>query len=120
MYLDDQFRRDSGENLSGVIGHGRGFPDLTQLSVYGPPGLEVKLLDGVLLAIRCETLLSHELRFDPKFEFHFYDMDFCRQAERRGLRMGTFAVSMIHASAGELGGKAWLASYHRYLEKYGE
>ncbi len=120
MYLDDQFRRDHGANLSGVIGHGRGFPDLTQLSVYGRPGQEVKLLDGVFLAIQCETLLTHHLRFDPQFEFHFYDLDFCRQAEIRGLRMGTFAVSLIHASAGELGGKAWQASYHRYLAKYGE
>jgi len=30
--------------------------------------------------------------FDPRFQFHFYDLDFCRQAEQRGLKMGTWAL----------------------------
>jgi hypothetical protein len=47
MFLDDTFRRDDDANLSGVLGHGQGFPDLLELSVYGSPGQEVKLLDGV-------------------------------------------------------------------------
>jgi hypothetical protein len=120
MYLDDQFTRDESKHLSGVLGHGKGFPELTQLSVYGPPGQEVKLLDGVFLAIHSDTLRTHQLRFDPQFDFHFYDLDFCRQVELRDLRMGTFAASLIHGSAGELGGKAWQQSYQLYLRKYGE
>src|SRR6202040_2197915 len=87
MYLDDSFQRDQDENLSGVLGHGEGFPNLRQLSIYGEPRSECKLLDGVLLAVRSETLLEHGLRFDPRFTFHFYDLDFCRQAEQMGLRM---------------------------------
>lgn len=120
MYLDDKFARDSKGNLSGVLGHGDGFPNLTQLSVYGAPGQEVKLLDGVMLATCSETLVNSGLRFDPQFEFHFYDMDFCRQAELRDLRMGTWAISVIHASAGQLGGESWFAAYQKYLDKYGE
>jgi hypothetical protein len=120
MYLDDKFARDSKPNLSGVLGHGDGFPNLTQLSVYGDPGQEVKLLDGVMLATRSETLVDSGLRFDPQFEFHFYDMDFCRQAELRDLRMGTWAISVIHASAGQLGSESWFAAYRKYLDKYGE
>lgn len=120
MYLDDSFQRDQDENLSGVLGHGEGFPNLRQLSIYGEPRSECKLLDGVLLAVRSETLLEHGLRFDPRFTFHFYDLDFCRQAEQMGLRMGTWALSIIHASAGKLGTDAWRAAYKTYLEKYGE
>jgi GT2 family glycosyltransferase len=120
MFLDDRFIRDSYENLSGVLGHGDGFPDLKQLSVYGAPGQEVKLLDGVLLAARSNTLVASELRFDPRFKFHFYDLDFCRQAELRQVTMGTWAISAIHASAGRLGSEAWREAYQRYLEKYGE
>ena len=120
MYLDGSFRRDSDENLSGVLGHGKGFPDLIELSVYGPPGQEVKLLDGVLLAVRSETLVRHTLRFDPQFAFHFYDLDFCRQAESRGLRMGTCAMSLVHGSPGTLGVDAWRTAYRQYLAKYGE
>lgn len=120
MYLDGEFTRDAEEHLSGVLGHGEGFPNLKQLSIYGEPCQEVKLLDGVLLAVRSPKLIETGLRFDPQFRFHFYDMDFCRQAELAGLRMGTWAISAIHASAGKLGGAAWRAAYRDYLVKYGE
>jgi hypothetical protein len=120
MYLDAAFQRDRDENLSGVLGHGRGFPDLIELSVYGPPNQEVKLLDGVLLAARSDMLLERGLRFDDRFKFDFYDLDFCRQAEMRGLRMGTCATSIIHASPGAFGLDGWRAAYLDYLRKYGE
>jgi len=120
MYLNGEFTRDRDENLSGVIGHGEGFPNLVELSVYGPPGQQVALLDGVLLAVRSDTLIESELRFDPRFTFDFYDMDFCRQAELRGLRMGTWPISIVHGSAGNLGGEAWRTAFRQYLVKYGE
>ena len=120
MYLDEEFTRDIHENLSGVLGHGDPFPNLRQLSVYGEPGQEVKLLDGVMLAVRSRTLIERDLRFDPRFRFHFYDMDFCRQAEIRNMRMGTWAISVVHASAGALGVTDWRLAYRSYLDKYGE
>jgi tetratricopeptide (TPR) repeat protein len=120
MYLDDHFTSDNFDNLSGVLGHGDPFPNLRELSVYGEPGHEVKLLDGVLIAVRSQTLMEHGLRFDPRFRFHFYDLDFCRQCELRGVRMGTGALSVVHASAGKLGGESWHAAYRDYLAKYGE
>jgi GT2 family glycosyltransferase len=120
MYLDAQMTCDDFANLSGVLGHGEPFPNLTQLSVYGEPGREVKLLDGVMMAIRSRTLLEQALYFDPLFKFHFYDLDFCRQAELRRIKMGTWAISIVHASAGRLGGAAWRAGYRDYLMKYGE
>ena len=120
MFLDDAFRRDDDANLSGVLGHGQGFPDLIELSVYGPPGQEMKLLDGVFMAARSRDLVRSGARFDPRFAFHFYDLDFCREAERCGLRMGTWALSVIHASPGRLGGDVWRKAYIDYLAKYGE
>jgi len=120
MYIDERFTKDDFSNLSGVLGHGDGFPNLRELSVYGEPGQEVKILDGVMLAVRSETLIRTDLRFDTRFRFDFYDLDFCRQAEERGIKMGTWAISTIHASAGKLGGDAWRAGYRVYLEKYGE
>jgi tetratricopeptide (TPR) repeat protein len=120
MYLDDQFTRDNYDNLSGVLGHGDPFPNLRQLSVYGEPGQEVKLLDGVMLAVRSQSLIERDLKFDSRFRFHFYDMDFCRQAEMKGVRMGTWAISVVHASAGALGIEPWRAAYGDYLAKYGE
>jgi GT2 family glycosyltransferase len=117
FFVDSKRTQDASENLSGVIGHGTGFP--CQLSVYGSPGQEVKLLDGVLLVTRSDTLHRNCLRFDPRFDFHFYDLDFCRQAEVKGIRMGTWSISVIHESGGAFRSPGWLANYERYLAKWG-
>jgi glycosyl transferase family 2 len=118
-FLDERFTRDRRENLSGTVAHGNGFP-AERVDVYGPTRQPVSLLDGVMLAVKSETLHAGKLRFDEQFEFHFYDLDFCRQAERVGASMGTCAVSLIHESKGSFGGEGWRRGYQRYLEKWGE
>lgn len=118
-FLDERFTRDGRENLSGTVAHGQGFPP-ERVDVYGPSRQPVRLLDGVMLAVKSETLHAHALRFDEQFDFHFYDLDFCRQAERAGVAMGTCAVSLIHASKGSFGGEGWRRGYERYLAKWGE
>jgi GT2 family glycosyltransferase len=89
------------------------------VSSFGPSGVEVKLLDGLLLAADSATLIGNGLRFDEQFAFHFYDMDFCRQAELKGLRMGTWPLSVVHESGGAFGSQGWRDGYERYLRKYG-
>lgn len=110
---------DKPENLSGVVGHGHGFP-CKNLSVYGPPGQEVKLLDGLMLICRSDLLHAKGLMFDERFAFHFYDLDFCRQAEQKGIKMGTWSISVIHESEGNLTSEAWRHGYQSYLEKWGD
>lgn len=117
-FIDDKFTWDSRTNLSGVVGHGYGFP-CGKLSVFGPPAQEVKLLDGLMLACRSDMLHKKDLMFDERFAFHFYDMDFCRQAEQKGLKMGTWPMSVIHESGGNFGSESWKQGYQSYLEKWG-
>lgn len=116
-FINEQFEMDRPENLSGLVGHGNGFPP-EDISKFGPPRQEVKLLDGLFLAVRSETLVNKGLRFDERFDFHFYDLDFCRQAELLNLRMGTWSISLIHESGGAFGTPSWRASYARYLDKW--
>jgi GT2 family glycosyltransferase len=119
LFLDSMGTRDDRQNLSGVVAHGRGFPP-DHINAFGPPRMEVKLLDGLFLAVRSETLQSHDLWFDERFDFDFYDMDFCRSAEVKGLRMGTGPISLIHESQGAgCGGARWREAYAKYLEKWG-
>jgi len=119
-FLDDNLTTpDNPENLSGVVGHGRTFPP-SNLTVFGIPRQRVLLLDGLFLASHSKTLLENELFFDERFDFHFYDLDFCRQAEMKGLSCGTIDLSLIHESYGLAGSKEWRASYQTYLEKWGE
>jgi GT2 family glycosyltransferase len=118
-FINDQFVWDDRKNLSGIVGHGKGFPP-SNLSVFGPPGQRVKLLDGLLLAAKRETLVKNNLYFDERFKFHFYDMDFCRQAEIKGLSCGTMDLSLIHESGGNFNSPAWRSAYEQYILKWGD
>lgn len=117
VFIDGKFTWDARENLSGVVGHGRGFP-CANLSVFGPPAQEVKLLDGLMLFCRSDLLHEKGLMFDERFTFHFYDLDLCRQAERKGIKMGTWPISVVHESGGNFGSDAWLQGYKTYLDKW--
>lgn len=118
-FVDDKFNWDAMDNLSGVVGHGKGFPP-SNLCVFGNPGQEVKLLDGVMLIAHSEILIKHDIRFDERFDFHFYDLDLCRQAEKNGLKIGTWPMSIIHESGGSFDSPSWQTAYRKYLEKWGE
>jgi hypothetical protein len=116
-FRDENLTPDDRENLSGMVAHGVQWPP-QYVSYYGPPYQQVKLLDGLLLACASETLVSRGITFDERFDFHFYDLDFCRQAELKNLRLGTCSVSVMHASDGQFGTPAWRAGYAAYLKKW--
>lgn len=118
-FVDEQFNWDKRENLSGVIGHGDQFPP-ENISFYGAPRQQVKLMDGVLMAVQSQTLIDHELYFDEQFDFHFYDLDFCRQAEMKNVDLGTWDISFTHGSKGNCGTESWRQGYQKYLQKWGQ
>lgn len=69
-FIDTKFTWDSANNLSGIVGHGSGFPP-SNISVYGSACQEVKLLDGLMLVARSDVLLAKGVHFDERFDFHF-------------------------------------------------
>lgn len=108
---------DDVGNLAGAMGFGQEFP--CHIGYFGPAWQECKLLDGVFLAVRAEVLRRSGLRFDERFSFHFYDLDFCREAEARGLTMGVCSIAAIHGSPGGFN-QSWHEGYHTYLQKWGD
>lgn len=118
-FVDTKLTWDVPENLSGVVGHGNGFPP-SNLSIFGPTCQQVKLLDGLMIGALSQTLIENDLKFDERFDFHFYDMDFCRQAETKNVTCGTWSISVIHESGGAFGSPSWSRSYEKYLAKWGE
>lgn len=119
FFVDDSFKPDNPSNFSGIVGHGKGFPP-RNLSTYGPPCQEVTLLDGLFLVCKSSILEQHNIRFDERFDFHFYDLDFCRQAEQKGLRMGTWNISLIHESGGNFNSPQWHSAKKQYFDKWGD
>lgn len=114
--VDGHFAWDDRENLSGAMGYGEEFP--CHIGYFGPPWQECKLLDGVFLAARSATLRDQNVRFDERYDFHFYDMDFCREIEAKGLTTGVCSISAIHGSPGGFGA-SWLEAYQTYINKWG-
>jgi len=114
-----KFTWDKKENLSGVIGHGDGFIPLN-ISYFGKSRQKVLLLDGVFMATKIETLKQNNLLFDNQFDFHFYDMDLCRQAEVKGISCGTWDLFIIHKSIGSFKSEKWEINYEKYLKKWND
>ena len=110
---------DTQENLSGAVG---GFPKggFETISYFGESPSEVKLLDGLFLAAKVKTLRQADVQFDSRFHFHFYDLDFCRTCEARGLRLGTWPIAVSHGSRGALRSPDWKVAYNEYLTKWNE
>lgn len=107
---------DDAAHLSGAVGQGSQFPP-QKLDHFGPAGRECKLLDGLLLAADSRTLATKGLRFDPRFSFHFYDIDFCRSAESLAMKMGTIPLSVVHTSYGSMSA-AWHKACDDYFAKW--
>ena len=118
-FINDQLQWDQREYLSGVVGHGKQFPP-PNLSVYGKTCQKVQLLDGVFLVCQSQFMHDKNLMFDERFNFHFYDLDFCRQAEQVGARLGTWSISLIHESGGAFNSPQWKLARDEYFLKWGD
>lgn len=116
-FLNADLECDIMENYSGVVGHGNQFPP-QQISNFGSPGKQCKVIDGLLMAAKSQTLIEANLRFDERFKFDFYDVDFCRSAEEAGLSIGTIPLTVVHESPGNFG-DSWKETYKKYIEKWG-
>jgi protein O-GlcNAc transferase len=105
------------EYLSGTVYMGDN-PMNKEEHFYGNAPLDCKVLDGLFLCAKAKTLKLSKTFFDEQFEFHFYDMDFCRTAITHGLRLGTWNIKVVHQSMGAFGGSKWKEGYVKYLNKW--
>jgi Glycosyltransferase like family len=103
-------------HLRGAIGHGDA--PLGPINFYGPNPADCELLDGVFIAARKSDLLERSVVFDPQFDFHFYDLDFCRSARRANLRLGVWPIAMTHRSIGAFQRAAFGTNRKKYLAKW--
>ena len=115
---EEPFTWDERRYLSGAVAHGAGPGG--EVRRYGSAGQRCMLLDGVFLAARCRSLLDRGVQFDERFAFDFYDVDFCRSAEKAGLCMGTWPIAITHGSIGKFGSPSWRAGLQSYREKWGD
>lgn len=115
-FIDTNFTWDERSNLSGRVAHGQ--QAFGAVSDFGDVPAACELMDGVFLAAKKSTLTANHVEFDPQFDFHFYDLDFCRTARQAGLRLGTWVVRLTHQSGGAFGSSGWVDKYQLYLNKW--
>ena len=113
--------------LSGAVSHVPRYSDpatprtlhpAPSLGGYGPMPMECDLLDGLFLAGNASLLQGWKARFDERFDFHLYDLDFCRTARSKSLRLGTWPILVSHGSAGSFDTEAFRRAARLYLEKW--
>jgi len=115
-FIDDKFTWDESTNLSGSIAHGN--HPFGPVSFFGTAPAECEFLDGVFLAAKKSELKDNKLLFDPLFDFHFYDMDFCRSIRKKGFRLGTWPICLTHQSSGSFDTQPWKEKCVLYRAKW--
>ncbi len=114
--------------LAGAVSHaltptgliGPGAPPLSERFCYGRLQAEVDTLDGLFIAALVDMLREHSVRFDERFDFHLYDVDFCRQARAANLVLSTYPILVSHASGGDYSAPEWKAAARLYRQKWEE
>ena len=117
-FMDDKFTVDAHDNFRGAVAQGE--QPFGRIQFLGPSPAACQVLDGLLIAARKQILLSHHVRFDPQFDLHFYDMDFCRTAASKGLKLGTWPIALTHQSGGAFNTPEWIAKKLLYREKWAD
>ncbi|MFM7312868.1 MAG: hypothetical protein ACKO0M_06840 [Cyanobium sp.] len=115
-FPDRSLSWDHPENLIGGIAHGD-FPFGTVRKYRDVKG-KCALVDGVMIAAKRSRLKERGVCFDERFDFHFYDVDFCRSVTDAGLSLGTYPVSLTHQSVGNFDGEDWNQQYIEYSRKW--
>lgn len=103
-------------NLSGAVAHGE--RSNGEVSYFGPSPARCELLDGLFIAVNGGVAKAAGVSFDERFDFHFYDLDFCRTARSAGLSLGTWPIMVTHQSRGSFNNPVWRAGLQRYLAKW--
>jgi len=121
---DFDFRRDTPdyrwrawprEWLSGAVEHVVG-KDLTTWLYFGPTPRRCVVMDGLFLAIDMRTIGN--IRFDQRYLFHLYDLDFCLTAHFANLSLGTTNVYVQHASIGDFKADAYPRALQDFRAKW--
>ena len=104
---------------SGAVGHYLNDGSVMMTS-FGPTPRRVILIDGVFIAFNYEKIKKSGLKFSESCpsKFHFYDINFCLDANKLGLKITTLPIWCVHKSHGlsDLNNTDWVKG-NKYLKE---
>lgn len=88
------------ENLRGIAGHPYSSDGDFFVTSFGPTPSRAVIIDGVFMALKMEKIRDTEIKFDEKFMFHHYDIDFSLTCNKNKLKIGVWPILINHKSPG--------------------
>lgn len=83
----------------------------------GPSPRRCVVIDGLLIA--CQPRALNGVRFDERFSFHFYDLDFCLTAITARINISTCETAGVtHLSPGDYTSAAFQEAQRAFLDKW--
>lgn len=88
---------------------------------FGLSPSRVAVLDGVFLALDTRKIRGCRARFDERFTWHHYDIDFSLTCNKYRLKLGVWPVLLFHQSPGlrDINDSEWTKSNQKFIEKWG-
>jgi GT2 family glycosyltransferase len=106
----------SRDTISGFVAHKTPEGRIIQSS-YGVSPASCIMMDGLFLSVKVKTIKELNITFDEDFDFHFYDSSFCLRAWKKGAKLGTYPIFVIHESGGKASGN-WNKLKPIFINKY--
>jgi hypothetical protein len=107
-------------DLAGAVQHRmskEGEPEVFSTCCYGAYPRKVFSIDGLIMIFNKKAYKT--VRFDPQFEFDFYDLDLCFNAYKQQLKVGVIPLSVTHYSKGEgILKDSYLVAQQKFINKY--
>jgi len=107
------------EYYRGYAGH---YADTETMYItnFGVTPSRVALLDGVFLALDTRKIKGTRARFDERFVWHQYDIDFCLTCNKYKLKLGVWPITVFHQSPGlkDINDVEWNKSNLKFIEKW--
>lgn len=113
----------SKEYLSGSVEHlvnNKIENSPTYWTYFGITPKRVIVIDGLFIAVKYTSINDKNyLYFDEQFTFDLYDIDFCLNANKHNLKIGTYNIHLTHLSQGEgINDERYIKSEHLLRKKY--
>lgn len=110
-------------SLSGAVAHYTDKDDTEcYMTNFGTSPKRVIMLDGLFIAVNIRKIKEVGVRFDESYpsKFHFYDLDFCLEANKAGLKITTYPIWMVHKSHGleDINNPEWNAGNQHFKNKW--
>jgi hypothetical protein len=87
------------QDYVGEVAHAKG--EETWTTVFGPSKSRCLIIDGLFISCKIKDLADKQLTFDENFKFHFYDIAFCLQANKKRVSCGVLPIKATHYGMGD-------------------